>query len=112
MQKRKTNKKSKALNKKERKISPKKIIYVLLTIFLGKLLGLIAFEIISLVFVKASQRAGSVVEYDQVFGLVYSPLPAYLFWTLISAGAIGGFFLGLTWWGIIYVEHRRRKSAK
>jgi len=110
MQKKKTNKKSKVLNKKENKLSSKKIIYVILTILLGKMLAFIAFEIISLIFVKTLQKSGLPVIYEQIFGLVYSPLPAYLFWTFMSVGALGGLFLGLTWWRIIYVEKRHWKN--
>lgn len=110
MQKKKTNKKSKVLNKKESRINPKKTIYVILTILLGKMLAFIAFEIISLIFVKTLQKSGLPVLYEQIFGLVYSPLPAYLFWTFMSVGVVGGFFLGLTWWRIIYVGKRHWKN--
>jgi len=91
--------------KKIKKTNYKKTIYVILTIFLGKLLGLIAFELLSLDFIKASAKSASPVEFNQIFGLVYSPLPADLFWFFIAVGAIGGFFLGLHWWEIVYVKH-------
>ena len=107
MSNKKTNKKT---NKQVAKISVKKIVYVVLTIFLGKLLGLLAFELISFNFVSTLEKDSLPVAYDQIFGLVWSPLPAYLFCTLIFFGAVGGFFLGLTWWRIVYVEHRHWRN--
>ena len=103
-------KKKKTVNKTASKLSAKKIVYVALTIFLGELLGLIAFEVISINFVSLLERAALPVEYEQIFGMIYSPLPVYLFWTLIFVGAVGGFFLGLTWWQIVYVEHRHWRN--
>ncbi len=91
-------------------MSLKKIVYIMLTIFLGKLLGFIAFELISMNVVGMLEKSGLVVEYEQIFGLVYSPLPAYLFWTLIVTGAAGGFFLGLRWWQLVYVEHKHWRN--
>jgi hypothetical protein len=98
--------------KKTNKWSAKKIIYILLAITLGKLLGFVSFEILSLKFVKMLTRRGLPVEFSQVFWFVWSPLPAYLYWTLIYAGVIGGFFAGLRWWQIIYVEHRHWRKWK
>ncbi len=109
---------SKKINKKKTtskqidKLSLKKIVYVLLTIFLGELLGFIAFGLISINFVSMLEKIGLPVEYAQIFGPVYGPLPAYLFWTLIFAGAVSGFFLGLTWWRIVYVEHRHWRNKR
>lgn len=90
----------------------KKIIYIFLTITLGKLLGFLAFELLTLKFVGMLEKRGLPVEFDQIFWFVYSPLPVYLYWTLIYAGAIGGFFLGLRWWQMVYVEHRHWKKWK
>ncbi len=114
MSKKKTNKKSKQINKQVDKIIAKKVLYVVLTVFLGKLFGLLAFELITAGFVNMLEKNALQVEYVQIFGMIYSPLPAYLFWSFILVGAVGGFFLGLTWWQIVYVEHRhwRNKTRK
>ncbi|HUD08674.1 MAG TPA: hypothetical protein VMQ48_01130 [Candidatus Saccharimonadales bacterium] len=96
--------------KKTNKWNLKKVIYVLLAVVLGKLLGFIAFGLLSIEFIKMLTRRGLPVEYDQIFWFVYSPLPAYLYWTLIYAGVIGGFFLGMRWWQMVYVEHRHWKK--
>jgi hypothetical protein len=98
---------------KRDKWSLKKIIYVLLVVTLGKLLGFLAFELLTMKFVRLLERRGLPVEFDQIFWFVWSPLPAYLYWVLIWTGVIGGFFLGLAWWRIVYVEHRHwRKWRK
>jgi len=68
------------------------------------------YELLSINFIRMLARRGLPIEYDHIFGPVYSPLPAYLFWFLIICGAIGGFFLGLYWWKMIYIEHRHWKK--
>jgi len=90
--------------KKKDKWSLKKVIYVLLVISLGKLLGFLAFELLTLKFVKMLSMRGLPVEFDQIFWFVWSPLPAYLYWIFIYAGVIGGIFVGLRWWQMVYVE--------
>lgn len=92
--------------KKKDKWSVKKVIYVLLVIGLGKLLGFLAFEALTLKFIRILMKRGLPVEFHQVFWFVWSPLPNYLYWVLIWSGAIGGFFVGLKWWQIVYVEKR------
>ena len=96
--------------KKSNKWSLKKVIYVLLAIILGKLLGFLAFELLTMKLAGMLEKRGLPVEFDQIFWFVWSPLPAYLYWTLIYAGVIGGFFLGLRWWQMVYVEHRHWKK--
>ncbi len=99
--------------KKTDKLSLKKVAYLILAVVLGKLLGLIAFELLSLLVVKLSENDNVSVEYSQMFGPIYSPLSAEFFWIFILVGMIGGFFLGLSWWRIVYVEHRHfRKWRK
>lgn len=90
----------------------KKIIYVLLAITLGKLLGFLAFELLTLKFIRILERRGYPIGWEQIFWFVWSPLPSYLYWTLIYAGVIGGFFVGLKWWQIVYVEHRHWRFKK
>lgn len=49
-------KKTKRKIKNQNETSLKKIIYVILTIFLGKLLGLVAFELISISIVSSLEK--------------------------------------------------------
>jgi hypothetical protein len=116
MLKKKTKKKSSVKlakkNEKIAKINWKKIVYVILTIFLGKMLAFLVFEIISINFVGKLESLNLPVEYNQIFWLVYSPLSPYLFWIFIALGAVSGFFVGLAWWRIIYIEHRHWRNKK
>jgi len=98
--------------KKSDEWTPKKIIYVLLAVSLGKLLGFLAFELLTLKLVKILVRRGLPVQFDQIFWFIESPLPVFLYWTLIFAGAVGGFFLGMRWWQIVYVERRHWRIGK
>ena len=88
----------------------KRIVYILLTMFLGLLLSFfvhVALEMPSLTYI---------VEGGAQVGLV--PLLTWVQWvpvhrysTIIIAlgGIVGGWFLGRHWWYIVYVEKRRFK---
>ncbi len=91
---------------KKQKINIKKVVYVILVILLGKMLAFIAFELLSLKLVRSLEERGFAVIYNHILGPIYSPLPAGIYWVFIIIGAVGGFFLGLSWWRIVYVEHR------
>ncbi len=71
----------------------KKILYILLTMVLCMLLSFLAHVFILL----------------QVFG--YEPaapwlLPVWAWVTIKLSGIACGWFLGHTWWRIVYIEHR------
>lgn len=73
---------------KKNGMSPKKAFYIALTVILGALLGFIAYGLLS---IRCAEK-----------GL----FPTYLFWPLLLAGAVSGFFLGFRWWRMVYIEHR------
>jgi hypothetical protein len=76
----------------------------------GQLLGFFAFEAFASIFIKLREMQGRLIDFSYVYNLIFIPLPQYVFWLFIAGGAIGGFFLGLAWWRMIYVEHRRWKD--
>lgn len=98
--------------KKSDEWSLKKVIYVILAIILGKLLGLVAYGLLSIKFIAMLTRRRLPVEYDHIYGPIYSPVPANLFWLFILTGVVTGFFVGLRWWKMVYVEHRHWKKWK
>lgn len=53
--------------KKTNEWSLKKIIYVFLAAVLGKFLGFLAFELLTLKFVGILEKRGLPVEFDQIF---------------------------------------------
>jgi len=69
----------------------KKTIYILLVMFLGLLLAQIILWSIEIWLLNR---------------LLNADLPAYLQVGLLTLGLVGGYFLGQTWWRIVYVEHR------
>ncbi|MFA7208967.1 MAG: hypothetical protein WC120_01655 [Parcubacteria group bacterium] len=69
----------------------KKTIYIILTMFLGVLLAVIAFGLLDIRYLNSGAVDG---------------LPGYASAAFFLAGLIGGYFLGQTWWRIVYVEHR------
>ena len=92
-------------------MSPKKSVYILLTVILGILIGFLAYELISAWIVKVQLNRGVMVEYNHIFWLVCSPLSVFAFWKDIILGAVGGFFLGFYWWRLVYVEHRHWRNG-
>ncbi len=83
----------------------KKTIYIIATMFLGLLLSFLAHAGIEIWYINRLLARGSA---PQASSLVHNCfLPASLQIILLLVGLVGGYFLGQTWWRIIYVEHRR-----
>ncbi len=75
----------------------KKVVYVLLAVFLGILLSFIIHGLIEMLYLKIAADRGIAVTWT-----FSCALPAFLQIGLVLAGIIGGFFLGLYWWKKIY----------
>ena len=98
---------------KTKKFNFKKTVYVILTMIIGKLLGFMIYGLLSIRFIHSMDESNLPVDYTSILGIIHSPLPARLFWLLVSSGLVSGFFLGLRWWRLVYVEHRHwRKLFK
>lgn len=89
----------------------KKTIYILLTMFLGLLLAEIGHWLIEIWWVNQLLAAGLAPK-EYVFLGMHCFLPPYLQLGLLALGLIGGYFLGQTWWRIVYIEHRHWKRRK
>ena len=61
-------------------LAMKKVIYVLLTIFLCLMLVFILNAVVA--------------------------LPKWVQYVVLVAGTVGGYFLGQHWWGVVYVQRR------
>ena len=101
------------MKKNKEKTNLKKIVYVILTMFLGLLLSAIAHAFIEMAYIKEALRSGVIIQTNSLLGS-HCYLPAYLEFILYLVGIIGGYFLGQTWWRIVYIEkrHWRRKKKK
>lgn len=73
--------------------------------FLGLLLAEIVHWLIEAWLVNTLLAQG-VIPQQYVFLGTHCFLPPYLQFSLLIIGAIGGYFLGQTWWRIVYVEKR------
>ena len=89
----------------------KKTIYILLTMLLGLLLAEIGHWLIEIWWVKQLILSGSIPR-EYVFLDTHCFLSPYLQLGLLALGLIGGYFLGQTWWRIVYIEHRHWKRRK
>ncbi|MEI6379190.1 MAG: hypothetical protein WCO55_06045 [Candidatus Falkowbacteria bacterium] len=97
----------------------KKAIYVAMTMLLGWLLSVIIHCLIEILYIRQMLHVDTPPYAYYIFGW-----PCYLHPVLqlglILAGLVGGYFLGQTWWRIIYIENRygwikdvrRRKKTK
>jgi hypothetical protein len=85
----------------------KKIIYIALTMILGLILSFIFHAVIEIFYIDHLLGKGISPQPSLLTHQCY--LPSSLQIILLLAGLLGGFFLGRTWWRIVYVERRRRK---
>jgi len=89
----------------------KKTIYILLAMLLGLLLAGLAHASIELWFVNMMLARGFELQTHDFLGMrLYMP-PLQQF-GLLPVGVIGGYFLGQTWWQIVYIEHRHWRMHK
>jgi hypothetical protein len=86
----------------------KKTIYILLTMFLGLLLAEIVHGLLETRLINGMLAAGSNPKMYVFLG-AHCYLPSYLQFGLLALGLVGGYFLGQTWWRLVYVEHRHWK---
>jgi len=85
----------------------KKTIYIIATMFLGLLLSFLAHAGIEIWHINRLLGRGITPKASSLTHNCF--LPASLQIVLLLAGLVGGYFLGQTWWRIIYIEHRRKK---
>ena len=83
----------------------KKVIYVCLAVFLGWLLSIIAHSWIEICYIVSRLHRG-IIPVAYHFGGWYCYLHPGLQIAIALAGIVGGYFLGQTWWRIVYVENR------
>jgi hypothetical protein len=84
----------------------KKIAYILLAMFLGLLFSLIAHALIEINFLNNSFVAGNFSEGRGCF------LPLTVQIILPISGLAFGYYLGVNWWQIVYVEKRHWRMKK
>jgi predicted permease len=83
----------------------KKTAYIILTIFLGFLLAEMAHWSLEAWYINFIIANGG-MPHEHIFLASHCFLPVYVQFALIALGLVGGYFLGQTWWRIVYVEHR------
>ncbi len=82
----------------------KKNIYILLTIILGLLLSLLAHVFIEYFYLRQAIASNTPIQW--VGSRLGCALPLGLQIALPILGIIVGFFLGVRWWRIVYIEKR------
>jgi len=85
----------------------KKTIYIISTMVLGLLLSFLTHAGIEIWYINRLLAAGSAPKASSLVHNCFLPASLQIF--LLLAGLVAGYFLGQTWWRIIYVEHRRKK---
>lgn len=85
----------------------KKTVYIIATMFLGLLLSFLAHAGIEIWYINRVLAQGQPPKASSLVHNCFLPISFQII--LLLAGLIGGYFLGKTWWRIIYVEHRRGK---
>ncbi len=81
----------------------KKIIYIILSMFLGIILGGVAVMLIEKLIIDSAILQG-IVPMGYFYIREYGYISPYLSFGIIILGAIGGFFLGRFCWRKLYIE--------
>jgi hypothetical protein len=87
--------------------SLKKAVYLIAATVLGVLLSFILHAFIEIKYLQSAVSRGLVVTF---YGS--GVLPPVLNYGLLLLGAIGGFFLGMFWWRLVYVDRIWEKKYK
>jgi hypothetical protein len=85
----------------------KKKFYVFLAVILGILLSIFVHSMLEMYYLKWAFQNN--IRVTWVGGCA---LPIYLNIGLLLVGAVGGYFLGQTWWRIVYIEKRHWRMRK
>ena len=86
----------------------KHIIYLIASTVLGILLSYLAHAGLEYFYLRSAESAGTIrsVQWSTHFGLGSCALPEIWQYSLFAAGLVGGYFLGVWWWRIVYIERR------
>ncbi|PIS41669.1 MAG: hypothetical protein COT25_01840 [Candidatus Kerfeldbacteria bacterium CG08_land_8_20_14_0_20_42_7] len=87
----------------------KKIIYYIAATFLGFLLSLLLHIAIESIYLQLSS---GVPHWHSLFGVGLDALPIWLTCLLATGGILFGYWLGVVWWRIVYIEHRLWRKKK
>ena len=87
----------------------KRKIYIILTIFLGILLGVIIEASIEKAYINEMLSQGTIPESTWRNSCYLPPIVPVLF---LAGGAALGYVLGVRWWQIVYVEKRHWRRIK
>lgn len=90
----------------------KHVVYLISATILGVLLSFMAHVLIEINYINYALTHNIVVINQGVLGHAYCALPAWLQIGLLLVGIIGGYFLGVWWWNMIYVKQVWRKKFK
>ena len=87
----------------------KHIMYIVAWIVLGVVLSLIAHAVIEIMYINYALSHGIAPVNYTAFGLGYCTLPQWLQALLLIAGVVVGYWAGIYFWRVIYIEKRFRK---
>jgi len=85
----------------------KRTIYIILAMFLGFLLSLLLHVAVETIYL---QLAEGPVQWHSFFGLGLCALPIWLSSLFAVAGILFGYWLGVVWWRIVYIEYRHWRT--
>jgi hypothetical protein len=83
----------------------KRSFYILCAMILGVLLSFLLHLPIVLGFFRQGGASCAII--NTPFLSILCLFPTWALWSICILGIVGGFWLGRTWWRIIYIEKRR-----
>jgi hypothetical protein len=96
--------------KKQNKI--KKIFYITLTIFLGLLLSFIVHALAEMIYLNYAFKNELEIQASYFLGVGWCALPVWVQYTFPILGIVGGYFLGIYWWNLVYVKRKHWRFRK
>jgi len=85
----------------------KRNVYILSWVILGLLLSMLVHAFAEVRYIDYLLSHGIAPEDHTFFGLAYCALPVWVQSGLLLAGAVGGFYAGVYFWKVVYIEKRR-----
>jgi hypothetical protein len=88
----------------------KRSFYIFMTVILGLLLSFILHALIEMLYINHLISIGKLPQGSYPLGLYWCALPDWTYYSLLVLGIVGGYFLGVNWWRIVYIEKRHWKN--
>lgn len=101
---------NKGFDKKQKNF--KRMIYIASSIFLGLLLSFIFHALAEVFYLEHAFNNNLEIQSSYFLGVGWCALPIWVQYTFPILGIVGGYFLGIYWWKLVYIEKKHWSFGK